>query len=151
MPSLRRPPDHTISATGHAFQRQLALLDPTLELWFNTKLHRYELWRYELTPFGKTYGFLRRVEQDGRFAEPGEWFLALMRERDPRYRPAKEVAALYISEFNADEKARRDRNERELDDKLEQISHEYAPVFMRKIKDDNLFGRFFRGFRRSRA
>ena len=144
------PPPTTIKAFEHPTHRSLQLLDPTLELWFNTKLGRYELWRYELTPLGINRGFIQRVvssQKDQGFAEPGDWFIDLMKSRDPRHRPASEVVALLISEFNADEDRVAAKREAEFDRKIEDISREAAPVFMRMLKDDSLFGRLFRGFR----
>lgn len=73
-------PLHVIPRFDHPAQRTLQMVDESLLLYFNVKLHRYEVWNGS--------GFIQRViAPGGGFMEPGEWFMQQLRMVDPRSNP----------------------------------------------------------------
>lgn len=72
-------PEYVLLRDDHPVHRALKELDDTLELRFNTKLERYEVWN--------DLGFIQRVVgSDGKgFAEPGDWLIPHLKRLDARY------------------------------------------------------------------
>lgn len=74
-----RVPEYVILREDHPVHKALKELDDTLELRFNAKLERYEVWNI--------HGPIQRVvSSDGKaYAEPGEWLIPHLKRLDARY------------------------------------------------------------------
>ena len=129
-------PPHVLPATSHPTQTSLDLLDAGLLLCRNTRLERYEVWRRTLEERGVYYGFIIRVEDDGRPIEPGEWLLNKIRARDSRYRPADEAAREALADIKKQEQADEAAREHAFDQIHEELATEFIPLWRKKAEPD---------------
>ena len=124
------PPEYVILRDDHPVHRALKELDDSLELRFNTKLQRYEVWNLS--------GFIQRVVgSDGTgYAEPGDWILPKVKALGARWAgPIQAVrnAAAIVDKHNLDREVER---QTALDKHAEAVVHEYLPVFRRELYGD---------------
>ena len=118
---LHQLPPHVVLRPDHPTQKALGLLDGDLRLAWNAKLEHWEIYRPRPTPRGVFWDMLERVTgPDGKGqAEPGEWLIRRLRERDARHNP------------NAEQKAM-EQDEHRLDDVRADVIETYLPLWQRK-------------------
>lgn len=147
------PPPHVVDASDHSGQKTLDLLDADLRLRFNKKLGRYEVWRrlqrgqFASVPTDAdslyVWEFVIRVEDRGRFIEPGSWLREKLARRDARYVGPQAAARAAIDEMNASNEAIEREKRAKKREEIAAIAHEYAPIFGRELADDPLFAKPF--------
>jgi hypothetical protein len=123
-------PRGTVLATdplGSSVNRSLQLLDEMLCLAWNTQLHRFEVWRKELTPTGVFYGAIMPVVDDkGRFVEPGQWLVGKLKARDSAYAGPDEAIKNVLAEIHKGEEEERVAAQKRDDDAVAEVASEIA-------------------------
>lgn len=116
----------------------LRLLDPRLELRFNSKLQRYEVWN--------SSGFIQRVvAPDGGFAQPGEWLINQLRRKDPAHNSdLDDIVKQYAAPLDQENEASTEAATAPLLEHASEVAHEYAPIFKREMTDDPIAMKPFR-------
>lgn len=134
-----RIPEHVVPRFDHPVHRALKELDGSLELRFNTKLERFEVWN--------RHGMVQRVvrSEGTGFAEPGEWLIPQLKRLDARYVGA--VAAVrnaceIIDKANLELAV---KQEQAINKHIEEAVHETLPLMRRAILDDPIIDKPFKG------
>lgn len=131
------PPEHVTLADDHPIHRALKELDDSLELRFNHKLQRYEVWNLS--------GFIQRVVgPDGTgYAEPGDWLLPKVKSFGARWVGALAAvrnAAAIVDQHNLEREVKK---QMALDKHAEEVIEEHLPILRRALYDDPLIDKPF--------
>lgn len=123
-----RPPEYVIPAHDSDAHRMLQLLDAGLELRWNTRLNRFEVWNRT--------GFVMGSPVGGGGA-PGEWLLRQLRRRDPRHNSdLDDVVKQTTADIDAENEATRAASQAAIDKHTEEVTHEYADAMRREFIDE---------------
>lgn len=141
------PKRHITPAFDHPAHTLINSIDPHLQLRWNSKLERFEVWRHRhaLVRTDNLLEFVMRITGDhGEYVEPGEWFLTQLRRRDPAFNDdLDDIVRQYREVWDREERAEEAAVEAGDKAARDEFIDSKALLIQRALTEDDVIGKPF--------